>query len=236
MNRPRQKERGFTLVEVLAALALASLILVSLNLAMTLIERGVRTARSSLGGQAAITAATTVFAQDTARIARIRRGPASPAEGQAGGQAEGYVFEGTARQMIYALGERQGASRAGLYVVRLRVEQEDGNARLIRERVALPAGEEPVMDGPWADAVVLLEGPFDISLAYRAQRSGARDWSASWSSPGTMPEQVRLTIAGRGTTTLRVPVIVQSLHIDAEPACAADPSLCGEPKPQGTTP
>jgi len=54
------RESGFTLIEVLAALALASLVLVSLNLAMSAIERGVSKTQASLGRQSALGAAADI--------------------------------------------------------------------------------------------------------------------------------------------------------------------------------
>lgn len=220
------REAGFTLIEVLAALALASLVLVSLNLAMSAIERGVSKTQASLGRQSALTAATDIFAADVARIAKIRRGEK---------EGDGYLFEGSARQMIYPLAEREGLTTGGLYLVRLRVRQEKGIYRLIRDRAPLAAGETPDTDAKWQDAVVLLEGPYDIAFAYRAQRSGARAWTESWSGAEAMPEQVRLTIGEPGTDRVRIPVLVQSLRIDTEVDCASAAG-CGGEEQKASTP
>jgi prepilin-type N-terminal cleavage/methylation domain-containing protein len=220
-------QHGFTLIEVLAALAVASLLLVTLNLSSTTVRQAVEKTRQSLGGQAALSAAVGIFQRDAARIARFPR--------DGGEQPAGYLFEGSARQMVYPLAEYQGASQGGVYLVRLRTEKSEGGTQLIRDRAPLLPGEPADQDPAWKDAVVLLEGPFDIAFAYRAQRTGAREWKGSWSTPGAMPEQIRLTIAQSDTGRLRIPVVVQSLLIDAEPACAADPSLCGDPKQEGAT-
>jgi prepilin-type N-terminal cleavage/methylation domain-containing protein len=221
-------QHGFTLVEVLAALAVASLILVSLNLASTSVRQAVGTTRQNLGSQAALSAAAGIFQKDAARIVKLRR----PGEAE----TAAYVFEGSARQMVYPLSEQEGASQGGLYLVRLRALNAEGGAQLVRDRAPLLPGEAEDLERPWKDAVVLLEGPFDISFAYRAQRTGERAWNESWSAEGAMPEQVRLTIEDSATGRLRLPVIVQSLLVDAEAECAADPSRCGEAKPEGASP
>lgn len=224
----RNPEAGFTLIEMLAALALASLIFLSLNLAMTTVQNFVVKSTNSLSSQDAITAATRLFARDAARIIRLRN--------SVGPDAQGYLFEGSPRQMIYPLLEHEGVSGGGLYLVRLRVAERDGVDQLIRERALLQPGERPGTDVDWGDAVALLEGAFDIVFAYRAQRSGMRDWADGWSAATAMPEQLRLTIKDRATGRLRVPVLVQSILIDAEVECAAESPGCGKPETEGNTP
>lgn len=228
MSRPRPN--GFTLIEVLAGLALAGLVVVSLNLAMSAIRQGTDRARLSLGGQAALGAATAIFQRDVAAIARIRREAASP--------AAGYLFEAGPRQMVYPLVERRGAGAGGLFLVRLSVSEADGARRLLRERQPLEPGTPIPAGGEWADAVVLLEGPFDIAFAYRAPGRDARDWRDDWPTAGPLPEQVRLTIADQATGRLRLPVLVQPLLVTADPECAADPACMSpaEPAPPGATP
>jgi general secretion pathway protein J len=219
-------QSGFTLVEVLAALAVASLVLVSLNLASATIRRGVDQARESLGGQAALTAAIGIFRRDVAGIAKLRR------EAEAGSVR--YVFEGDARQMVYPVSELRGASAGGFYLVRLRAIDSESGQQLIRDRAAVLPGEAAETPA-WSDAVVLLDGPFEIRLAYRAQRSGERQWEEIWSAAVAMPEQVRLSIADSTTGRLRVPMIVQPLLVDAEVECAG-PGGCGQSKQTGAEP
>ena len=214
-----EAEAGFTLIEVLAALAVSSLLLVSLNLAMTSVRQGAEQTRQSMASQAAITSATDIVVRDVARIARVRQ------EGDAG-----YLFEGSARQMIYPLAERRSAGGGNFFLVRLRAEEEGGLTRLLRERAPFPPGDPPGPAAQWGDAVVLLEGPFEIGFAYRAQRGSERRWRETWAGREGMPEQLRLTLTDRRTGRLRIPVLVQSLHIDAEVQCATDPSACDAPE------
>lgn len=231
MTRAGQHSRqaGFTLLEVLAALALASLILVSLNLAMRTIGLGVDRTRESLGQQQAIAAAVELFGRDVARIAKIRR--------PGGEEFEGYVFEGRPDEMVYVLREELGVAAPGLYAVRLSIRDGDGGRELVRERSPLALGSAGLTALEWRDPVVLLSGPYGMAFAYRAPRSGIRDWNGSWQAPRTMPGQVRLTIADAATGELRVPGFVQSLAIDSEIDCTAGSKPpCGEAAPEGQSP
>jgi hypothetical protein len=216
------------LLEVLAALALASLILVSLNLAMRSIGMGVDRTRQSLSQQQAIAAAVELFGRDVARIAKIRR--------PGGEDFEGYVFDGQPNEMVYVLREERGITAPELYLVRLSLRDSNGVGELVRERAPLPFGGAGLGAPEWRDPVVLLSGPYDIGFAYRAQRSGIREWSSRWSVARQMPEQIRLTIADAGTGELRVPGFVQSLAIDAEADCVTETKPpCGEAAPEGQT-
>lgn len=224
--RPRQS--GFTLVEVLAALVLSSLVLLSLNMAMSAVGKGSDHTRRSLGEQSELGAAIDIFSRDVARIAKIRR-PARP------GDFAGYVFDGRTDSIIYPLREQEGLTEPGLYLVRLSVQRKNGTQTLLRERAPLAAADTGALP-QWGDAVALLTGPYDIAFAYRAQRSGARDWSASWQASETMPEQIRLTITNRETDRLRVPGFVQALAIDSEVDCAGNrEARCGTAEPAGAT-
>lgn len=220
-SRPGQ-QAGFTLVEVLAALAVSSLILVSLNLAMTTIRQGSETARGRLSDTAALSTAVEVFSNDIARIAMIRRNEED--------KAQGYVFDGGPQQIIYPLTEWTGVTRAGLYMVRLRVDTSTQMTQLIRERAPLPAGASLEGDQEWVDPVVLLEGDYDVSFAYRAPRSGGRDWKDIWPGSPLMPEQIRLTVTDRKTGRLAMPVFTQPLGINGEVQCAAEGPDCMPPK------
>ena len=221
-NPAHRREAGFTLIEVLAALVLSSLVLVSLNMAMSAVGKGTDHTRRSLGEQSEIGAAVDIFGRDVARIAKIRR-PAPP-----GGFA-GYSFDGTADTIVYPLREEEGLAAPGLYLVRLSVREKDGQAVLLRERAPLLPGNSNDLP-KWRDPVVLLAGPFDVAFAYRAQRSGSRSWTDDWSGASSMPEQVRLTIGDSATGRLRAPVIVQSLLIEAEIECSAAGAKCNGPQ------
>ena len=119
--------------------------------------------------------------------------------------------------------------------MRLSVTDRDGQSTLLRERAPLPANSDDALP-QWRDPVVLLSGPYDISFAYRAQRSGERAWNDSWKAADAMPEQVRLTVTNRATGRLRVPGFVQSLAVDSEVDCAGNhEARCGTADVKDTT-
>ncbi|MCA3561118.1 MAG: prepilin-type N-terminal cleavage/methylation domain-containing protein [Aestuariivirga sp.] len=222
-----RSEAGFTLVEVLAALVLASLILVSLNMAMSAVDKGAARTRRSLGEQSEIGSAVSIFGRDVARIAKIRR-PAPP------DQFDGYVFDGARNVMVYPLREEAALADAGLYLVRLSIARKNGQSVLLRERAPFPLRGDNALP-KWRDPVVLLSGPFDIAFAYRAQRSGQRQWSDRWVAVEAMPEQIRLTVTDTATGRLRVPGFVQSLAIDSEVDCAGSrDARCGGGEAEAT--
>lgn len=221
-------QSGFTLVEVLAALALASLILVSLNLAMTVIRQGSDGARSRLSDHAALSTAAQVFSDDVARIAKIRL--------KGDDKAQGYWFAGSEGVMVYPLIEWAGVARPALYLVRLRLAPgREGTLQLIRERAPVLPGEAFDAERAWRDPVVLLDGDYDIAFSYRAPRSGERMWSGAWVMPRAMPEQVSLTVTDRKTGRIAMPLLVQPLGIEGEVECASEGPDCTPSQKQGAT-
>ena len=100
----RGGEAGFTLVEVLAGLALASLIFLGLNLAMDAVRSGVDGVRGSLGRQAELSSAAAIFSEDAARIVPV------PLNAEAGTR---YLFSGAEREMTYPVFETRGVTRGG---------------------------------------------------------------------------------------------------------------------------
>lgn len=224
MNTPRASsspQAGFTLLEVLAALVLASLILVSLNMAMAAVGKGVDHTRRSLGEQSELGSVADVFTRDVARIAKIRRST-DPRN------FSGYLFDGQPDAVIYPLREEEGLAAPGLYLVRLSLREDKGERQLVRERAPIIAGGERTLEPTWRDPVVLMSGDLDVTFAYRAQRSGRREWGESWQAAEAMPEQIRITVTDRATGRLRLPGLVQSLAIDTEVDCTGNrDAKCG---------
>lgn len=196
-------EGGFTLFEVLAGLAISSLVMTALGAAMTTINRGSAQASASIARQAAISSGLAVLAGDFQRIERAVDDPAQPTR---------FLFSGRPGGMDYVLDERRGE---GLHLIRLEVRAGAGGTELVRSRA--PIGGAVA----FGEDVVLLAGDFTLAFSYRAPRARLRDWSSGWQAADRMPDQIRLEITDRATGRLRIPVFVAALRISAEAACAA---------------
>jgi prepilin-type N-terminal cleavage/methylation domain-containing protein len=208
LPRSAGEENGFTLVEIIVGLLVSSLILLSLNFAMTEINRGSLRTQAAIGEQTSFATDLKVIADDLSRIERVPDDPVQPTR---------FEFAGRRSELRYVLAERPGNNRAGLYWVRLFVRDAASGIELVRERAPYVRGEN---DMDWRDEVVLLSGRFGAQFAYRAAGAGFRGWSPQWQPANLLPGQVKLEIADLDTGRLRVPVFVQTLKIDAETACA----------------
>ncbi|NJM30852.1 MAG: prepilin-type N-terminal cleavage/methylation domain-containing protein [Rhizobiales bacterium] len=199
---------GFTLVEIIVGLLVSSLILLSLNFAMTQINRGSLRTQASIGEQTSFAAALKAIAGDLSRIERVPDDAFEPVR---------FEFAGRASELRYVLAERPSNNRAGLYWVRLLVREGAGGIELARQRQPYVRGKN---DAEWRDEVILLSGRFGAQFAYRAASAGFRGWSPQWQPANLLPGQIKLEITDLDTRRLRVPVFVQTLKIDAETACA----------------
>lgn len=215
-----RRQRGFTLLEIIVGLAISSMILVSLNLVMGAISRGMDQTAESLGRQSSLASALDVFSADIARIEPLRETPDARSP---------YLFEGSRDRMVYPLAERPGNNEAGLYLVRLTVRDTEDGTQLVRERQPFGVGASDFAVGDWLDEVVLASGDMNFAFAYRAPGAGLEGWLEAWGPTERMPEQIRITVTDRATGRLRIPVFVQPLRIDAEIRCAApDAKGCGQ--------
>ncbi len=210
MNSP-QHEQGFTLIEILIGLTISALILVGLNQSMAVINRGFDQAAASIGRQATIANGLHVLSGDISRIMRRVDDPENPRR---------FLFSGSNLEMTYLEEERLQGSNGEIYWVRLFTRQNNSANELVRARKPYAKGETAPSDGEWPDEVVLISADVDYALFYRAPRSGNRDWSADWTSPNLMPEQVRIDVRDVKTGRTRVPSFVQTLKISAEADCA----------------
>ena len=212
-----ERRHGFTLVEVLAALAIAAVIIAATsalvhNVALHF-DHGTRGVSE---GERLILAVERLAADiGSARfVTRMSEGSAALA----------FIGEpATAAQparMIFVSAGGVAANASGEEVVSLTAEQDEDVARLVRRRAPWLGPRTRFEDIRLQDPVVLLEGKFFISFAFgRISQDNALAWSDDWRGQ-VMPRFVQLKLRDRVTGADLLTGAEFVIRADASAGCA----------------
>jgi prepilin-type N-terminal cleavage/methylation domain-containing protein len=213
-----KRRQGFTLVEVLAALAITSVIIAAIgalvhNVALSF-ERGTRGVSE---GERLILAVERLaadigsarFVQRATEIGTALAFTGEPAKGE------------EAAKMIFVGAGGSSPNHDGEEVVSLTVEQEGEVTRLVRRRAPWLGPRTRFEDLTLSDPVILLEGKFLMSFAFgRTTRDSAVIWNDDWKGQSTLPRFVRLILRDRTTGTDLLAGADFVVHADASDGCA----------------
>jgi prepilin-type N-terminal cleavage/methylation domain-containing protein len=226
----RSGRDGFTLVEVLAALAITSVIIIASaalirNVALYF-DRGTRGATEAerlvlaVGRLAGDFSSARFVSRRTTDGAAI----AFAAEQENGDRPASVVFVGAGGV---------GSSSSDDELVSLTVERDGDLRRLVRRQAKWPGGRARFEDVTPKDPVVLIEGKLDMSFEFgRPAPEGAPLWSSSWTGELALPRYVRLILRDRETGADLLGEATFVVRADAPPACgrsSADLACLSEP-------
>lgn len=212
----RADRAGFSLVEVLVAMALCGLVLGALAMVtaqwLPAWQRGLgRVQQSELLGLALDRmAADLALAQFVPAV----RGGTKP------------LFQGEADRVVFVREALGPNARPGLEVVEL--APAGGSMALARRAAAYGPGEDAQDLPPFGPPVGLLRAPFRVGLSYAGRDAVWRD---GWSDAEELPRAVRLVVRdGKGGRALAVSTAVV-IRAELPASCAADATtpMCGQP-------
>jgi prepilin-type N-terminal cleavage/methylation domain-containing protein len=212
-SHTREAAAGFTLIEMLAAVAIASVVIVATaalihDVALNF-DRGTKTVNDAdrllLG-----------IERLAADLASAR--PVSQTDGPGSAQA---AFTGEPAQVKFVAAGGDAGAEHGEEVVSLTVEEADGLTRLVRRRAKWSGPRSAFGALPLYDPVRLFEGRIDIVFAYgRLAADGKVTWSGTWTGQPFPPRLVRLTVRNRDSGIELIPGPQFVVRADAPPACA----------------
>jgi general secretion pathway protein J len=209
MSRRRQKamkEAGFTLIEVLIATMLMTVILGALatvtaqwlpnwNRGMARVQRAERLAI----GLERIAADLSV-----AQMMPLNRDAKAP------------LFEGSELSVTFVRTAVGPNTRPGLEVIRLIEKADEQGLALVRERTPfapMPADAQL----RFADQVVLIRSPFRVSFSY----AGADQvWQREWRGQKQLPAMIRVTVRDIPSGQTLAVSSAAIVHVDAPAECA----------------
>jgi prepilin-type N-terminal cleavage/methylation domain-containing protein len=212
--------RGFTLIEVLAALAILSVIIMAVAALIHDVarhfDRGTRGVQEAERLMLAVERLAQDFNSARFLVWADESGAALAFTGEpaADDKPAKIVFVGNAGI---------AAGQQGEEVVTLAVERTGEVSRLVRRRSPWAGSRMRPQQASPRDPVILIEGRFDIVFAFgRIEPGGGLSWSQSWIGEKTLPRFVRLMLLDRATGS--------DLLGEADFVVRADaPGGCGRP-------
>jgi Tfp pilus assembly protein FimT len=194
----RVGSEGFTLVEALAALAIASVIIIAStalvhNVAL-FFDRGTRSVTDAERLMLAVERLAADFS--SARFVARRVG-----DGASAAFAARPASNDGPANIIFVGARRDGSgSRADDDIISLTVEADGEVRRLVRRRAIWPGSGARFEDVTLGDPVVLVEGRLEISFLFgRLMPDGALAWYSSWAGESGPPRYVRLILRNPAT-------------------------------------
>jgi len=206
----RARQRGFTLVELLLAITLLSILL-------ALTYSGLRAAtRSANRGETMLVEGGELRSAHQFVRRQLNQMLPLPFAISDDGKDTRVVFAGDARRIEY-VAPMPGYLGTGGPQVQVIEIADDGNARVLRFSHALLQGfeEDRLSD---RDPVVLLRGIRSAEFEFlgKDEHGELMDWSPSWDEPDTLPVAVRLRIDFADDTRQRWPDMIAEVRVDPQ--------------------
>lgn len=209
----KNDQSGFTLIEVLVAVAIVAMMLGTIGTALRLMSDAASRGSRDVDRLDMVSRGLAAIRQDIARMERVVAMERKEAR---------FVFEGAASHMSFVVIEPSYPSDPGSYIVSYSVRKYGGGAQFVRARDIYDP-DKRTKRGVRDDAaeVVVLEGPYRFELSFLTQVGPRQQWSPRWNQPGQLPPLIRLEMTSTDPRVPSVPPLIVRPRIDAETTCLA---------------
>ena len=211
--RPSRRVAGFTLLELLVAMSLLSLVMLGMGSALRSLAQMEGRVDSRLGHVDEMRVASGLLRAVLSRVSARKAETASP-----GPQA--HRFAGSADDIEWLGVMPAHHAVAGLHHLRLRIEP----AGLVLRYAAWHGDAAP--DWERAESLVLVAGATDLAARFEDARREPSHWVDAWAVADAMPQRLALSIT---TSVGPWPAVV----VNMRRLPGTDPDLAGGPVPGG---
>jgi prepilin-type N-terminal cleavage/methylation domain-containing protein len=220
-------QRGFTLIEVLAAFAIASVIIIATAALFHTVALSFDRGTSRVSGGERLALAAERLATDLGAARFVLRGtPAGPVAAFIG-QASKITFIAPARAGLGTGANVVDPAAPGDDVVSITIEAVGDETQIVRRRAPWAGLPAPFETAALSDDVALLTGDFDAAFAFgRLAPDGTLTWSSSWPQERSLPRLVKLSLRDRASGVDLIGGAEFTIRADASGVCArADAGL-----------
>lgn len=181
----RQRQRGFTLIEMLVALAVTGVVVVGAHAALGALRDAsdrARSTRQRVFAGANIRATLESWLRATTFVFEPPRAGSTP---------------DASDELVIAVHDA-GALRPGPHRIRLWVDPGSGSSR-----AGLRAEITPLADGrATPETIPVWNGPIALQVRYLVRTSSGRHWLRGWTPDAGLPEAIELAIRGASPARL----------------------------------
>lgn len=201
-------QRGFTLIEVLVAVLLLSLLLAGAWGGIHTATRAIRSGDAMIERMNRLRVTQEFLRRQISHIM-----PLSFGQDKATGQ--GYLFEGEKDFMRFVAPMPGYLSKGGAYVQTLELSRGGRGELLFTDRM-LNGFDLDEMDGSDAEPVLLIDGIARGHFEYRGldEQGELEDWEDTWEDPSKLPLMVRIVMDMREDSGMTWPVMEVPLMLD----------------------
>jgi prepilin-type N-terminal cleavage/methylation domain-containing protein len=218
-NDAHRRQQGFTLIEVLAAFAISSVIIMATAALMHSVVLSFDRGTSRVNGAERLLLAADRLAADIGSARFIKLTTAGGPVAAFRGDPTKVMFVGAG--IIDPGRRRNDVGPPAEEIVSITVEHKGDTTEVIRRRGAWRGSRARFEDALLRDEVVLVEGLFDANFAFaRANPDGTLAWSDNWTDPQSLPRLVKLNLRERVSGIDLFGGAEFIIHADAQASCA----------------